>query len=182
MRRYLTASLLALLPLAAGAASVGALLGEPVVNQRNQRVGTVDELIIDVSGGRLVYVIVADGGRFHTLPIRAFRGEQLRIAQMDLASAAARVESADVRLRRAGRLIGQPVTQPGGGEVGAIADIEFDLASGEVQRVLVQTSEGRRGMPPAVLAHGRFPPLTQWQVEHPPAEVSGQPPERIIRR
>ena len=28
--------------------------------------------------------------------------------------------------------------------------------------------------PPAVLAHGRFPPLTQWQVEHPPADVSGR--------
>lgn len=181
MRRYLLAAILILLPAYAGAATVGALLGQPVLNLQNERVGTVDELIIDVSGGRLVYVIVHDRGEFHTLPVRAFRGEQLRIAQMDLASAAARIDSADVRLRRAGRLIGQPVTQPGGGEVGAIADIEFDLASGEVQRVLVQTSEGRRGMPPAVLAHGRFPPLTQWQVEHPPAEVSGQPPERIKR-
>ena len=169
---YLIAALLSLLPFSAGAASVGALLGEPVRNLDNQRVGEVADLIIDVQNGKLLYVLVDGGERFYTLPARAFRGEQLRIAQMDLASAAARVESSDVRFRRAGRLIGQPVTRPGGGRIGSIADIEFNLASGEVQRVLVDTDQGRRNMPPAVLAHGRFPPLTEWQVENPPADVS----------
>ena len=65
--------------------------------------------------------------------------------------------------------------QPGGGEIGSIADIEFDLESGEVQRVLVDTDQGRRNMPPAVLAHGRFPPLTEWQVQNPPADIDERP-------
>ena len=59
-------------------------------------------------------------------------------------------------------------------------DIEFDLESGRVERVLVSTSEGPRNMPATVLAQGHFPPLTRWQAEHPPAEVSDR--QGFVRR
>ena len=56
----------------------------------------------------------------------------------------------DPKFRRAARLIGQPMTNPGDGRTGSIADIEFDPQSGKVQQVLVRTDDGLRNMPPGV--------------------------------
>lgn len=149
-------------------AEVAQLLGDPVHDRGGQRVGTIEDLIVDVRSGRIVYVIVEAPDRFYTLPIRAL-DERLRL-NMDLASAAARQPGeGDPKFRRAARLLEQPVDNPGEGTVGRIADIEFDPRSGEVQHVVVQTNQGARNFPPSVLAHGRFPALTRWQVENPDA-------------
>jgi sporulation protein YlmC with PRC-barrel domain len=113
------------------------------------------------------------------LPVRAF-DERMRLG-MDLANAAARDKSQDdPKLRRAAKLIGQSVTNPGDGQIGTIADIEFDLQSGRVEQVLVDTEQGRRNMPASVLTNGRFPPLTRWQAEHPSPEVSER--QGLVRR
>lgn len=182
MRKILIAMLVAAawLPLKeAAAAKVGALLGDAVHNLEGVKLGEVDDFIVDVRAGRVLYVIVEGTGRSYTLPIRAL-DERMRI-DMDLSNSLARDKSRqDPKFRRAGRLIGQPVTSPGDGRVGTIADIEFDFQSGEVEQVEVRTPEGERSLPPGVLAHGRFPPLTQWQVENPPAAVSGE--QGFVRR
>ena len=163
-----------LLPMAALAAQMQDLLGQPVQALNGERVGAVQDLIVDVDAGRVLYVIVQGGQAFHTLPVRAL-DERLRL-DMDLANAMARDQNRDdPKFRRAARLVGQPVEQPGGPRIGTIADIEFDLESGQVERVVVSTSDGPRDMPASVLAQGHFPPLTRWQAEHPPAEVSGEP-------
>jgi sporulation protein YlmC with PRC-barrel domain len=163
----------------ARAAAVSGLLGDPVENLRGEKVGVVEELIVDVSAGRVAYVIVDSAEKFYTLPVRAF-DERMRLS-MELSNAVARHKSPeDPKLRRAGKLIGQPVTNPGDGRIGTITDIEFDPETGQVEDVVVETPQGRRNMPAAVLAHGRFPPLTRWQVEHPPAEVSER--QGFVRR
>lgn len=166
-------------PMQAQAAAVRGLLADAVQNPRGEKLGAVEELIVDVRAGRVVYVVVDSAEKFHTLPVRAF-DERMRL-DMDLANAVAHDKSrADPKFRRAGKLIGQPVSNPGDGRIGKIADIEFDLQSGKVEQVVVETDQGRRNMPPAVLAHGRFPPLTRWQVEHPPADVDER--QGFVRR
>jgi sporulation protein YlmC with PRC-barrel domain len=170
---------LMLLSLTANAALVREMLGDPVQNLRGEEVGTVEELIVDVRAGRVVYVVIDSVERFYTLPVRAF-DERTRL-DMALSEAAARDASPeDPKFRRAGKLIGQPVANPGGARIGKIADIEFDPESGRVERVVVDTGQGRHNMPASVLAHGRFPPLTRWQVDHPPAEVSER--QGFVRR
>lgn len=165
--------------LEARAAAVNRVLGDTVENRRGEKIGAVEELIVDVRAGRVVYVILDAHDRFYTLPVRAL-DERMRL-NMDLTNAVAHDKSReDAKFRRAGRLIGQPVTHPGDGRIGTIADIEFEPGSGRVERVVVETDRGRRNMPPAVLAHGRFPPLTRWQVEHPPADVSER--QGFVRR
>ena len=147
---------------------VSELLADAVHAQSGEEVGAVEDLLVDVRAARMVYVIVEAQDRFYTLPIRAL-DERLRL-DMDLASAAARQPGEDdPKFRRAARLLEQPVDNPGDGEVGRIAGIEFDPRSGEVQHVVVQTDQGLRNFPASVLAHGRFPALTRWQVENPGA-------------
>ena len=47
--------------------------------------------------------------------------------------------------------------------------------SDRFDRVVVAVDNGKANFPPSVLAHGRFPPLTRWQAEHPPSDFSGDP-------
>lgn len=163
----------------AHAAEAKNLIGKPVKALDGERLGSVEDLIVDVEGERVVYVIVHGAERFYTLPLRAL-DERLRL-NMELANALARDASPqDAQFRRAAKLIGQPVEQPGGPRIGTITDIDFDLASGRVEQVLVTTSEGLRYMPAAVLAQGHFPPLTRWQAEHPPADVHDR--QGFVRR
>lgn len=169
-------SVLALLvPLNAGAAAAADLIGQPLADLRGDPVGTVEDLIVDVRDARVLYVIVEAPERYLTLPIRALR-EQAGGVRLDMSAAgeAARIEEDrdDPRFRRAARLIGQPLNHPGGGQIGTIADIEFDPAQGRVERVVVSVDEGKANFPPSVLAHRRFPPLTRWQAEHPSPEKS----------
>ena len=151
---------------AAHAASVNDLVGNTAYDLKGERIGAIEELVLDVREGRVLYVVVDGPQRYETYPIRALRED----AHVDT-SAAGRVARPDseneVRFRRAGRLIGEHVSAPGGSRFGIIADIEFDPASGRVDEVLVLTDRGTVGLPASVLAHGRFPPLPRWQVEQP---------------
>lgn len=45
------------------------MVGSPIENRSGERVGKVDDLIVDVRAGRVLYVIVDSQGRFYTLPI-----------------------------------------------------------------------------------------------------------------
>ena len=151
---------------AAQAASVNDLVGNAAYDLKGQRIGVIEELVLDVREGRVLYVIVDRPEQYDTYPIRALRED----AHVDTSAAGriARPEAQnEIRLRRAGRLIGEPVNAPGGAKFGVIADIEFDPASGRVREVLVLTDRGTVGVPASVLAHGRFPPLTRFQVEQP---------------
>ena len=162
---------------AAQGASVSDILGQPVRNERGKRVGSVSELIVDVRSGRVLYVIVDTGGGYSTFPIRALGSD--RRLDMSLEGDIAHLQSkTDPRFRRAGKLLGQPVTHPhpgGANRLGTISDIEFDATTGEVERVVVADGKGNFGYPPGVLANGRFPPLTGWDDgPYPDAEALGQ--------
>jgi sporulation protein YlmC with PRC-barrel domain len=173
--RTLAAALWALalsLPAGALAAAAGALIGAPAQDRNGAAVGTVEDLIVDVREGRVLYVIVEAPERYLTLPVRALR-TQGGEAILDLSLAGEVARARDPRFRRAARLIGQPLENPGGERIGTIADIEFDPARGRVERVVVNVDGGKANFPPSVLAHGRFPPLTRWQVEHPSPEKAG---------
>jgi sporulation protein YlmC with PRC-barrel domain len=160
----------------ASAAAAGSFIGRAVEDLRGDTVGTVEDLIVDVRDGRVLYVIVDGRERYYTLPIRALRGEDGAL-RLDMSEAGGIAHSNelrdDPRFRRAARLIGQPLHHPGGERVGTIAEIEFDPAAGRIERVVVDVEQGKANFPPSVLAHGRFPPLTRWQVEHPSPEKAG---------
>lgn len=146
---------------AAHAASAAQLLGEPVQNERGARAGTVSDFIVDVEAGRVLYVVLNQGGESKTLPVRAL-GEE---GGLDMSEAGEIVRPdavEDARFRRASKLLGQAVKHPHPGErqrVGTIRDIEFDPSSGRVEQVILATPEGQFGVGANVLAHGRFPPL-----------------------
>lgn len=174
--RSLAAALLALalsLPAEAHAMAAGVLIGAEAKDLSGAAVGTVEDLIVDVRGGRVLYVIVDGPQRYFTLPIRALR-EREGTARLDMQLAGEVAHTDEPRFRRAARLIGQPLERPGGERIGTVADIEFDAADGRVEQVVVSTGQGSTAQfPPGVLAHGRFPPLTRWQAEHPSPDASG---------
>jgi sporulation protein YlmC with PRC-barrel domain len=155
---------------ASAAVTATALIGTPADSAGGKTVGAVDDLIIDVDGGRVLYVIVDAKDRYYTLPMRALDLDAAppRV-DLSLGNALARA-APDLRLRRAARLIGQPLQHTNGERIGTIADIAFDTRSGVVERVLVRHEDGVTGFPASVLAHGRFPPLTEYQVERPGPE------------
>lgn len=153
----------------AGAASIGELIGERVENLRGETVGHVDELIVDINAGRVLYVIVDRKQGYATLPIgaieRVLPREHVRL-DMSLSSSPADLRAgADPRFRRAGKLIGQEVEIPRAGRLGVIHDLEFEPDTGLVTRVDVGTVDGTRGFPASVLSRGRFSPATRWHSE-----------------
>ena len=152
--------------------AAGVLIGVEAKDLRGAAVGTVEDLIVDVRDGRVLYVIVDAQQRYFTLPIRALSDRQ-GAARLDMRLAGEVAHTDEPRFRRAARLIGQPLEHPGGERIGTIADIEFDPAQGRVEHVVVSTAQNKTAhFPASVLAHGRFPPLTRWQAEHPPADVT----------
>jgi sporulation protein YlmC with PRC-barrel domain len=152
----------------AHAAIASELLGQPLKSTQGEPLGTLEDLIVDVRDGRVLYLVVKGEQRFRTLPVRAL-GEDLRL-DMRLAGETAKLEpSADPRFRRAGKLIGQPLVHPhpgGSQRLGTISDIEFDPATGRVEHVHVTSGDEVTHYPPGVLRHGRFPPLTQWRRQY----------------
>ncbi|MGQ0752864.1 MAG: PRC-barrel domain-containing protein [Betaproteobacteria bacterium] len=170
-RSALHAAIGALALVASEAAAIGVadLIGQQAHNLSGQTVGYVDELIVDINAGRMLYVIVNRDQGYATLPMRAIEEitarERLQF-DMSLANTAARPgRGADPHLRRAGKLIGQTVELPQAGRLGVIHDLEFEPATGLVTRVVVATPEGRLGYPASVLVRGRFSPATRWQPE-----------------
>jgi sporulation protein YlmC with PRC-barrel domain len=161
---------------AAQAAAITQLLDRPVQNERGAPAGTVTDLIVDVEAGRVLYLVLDAGERFHTLPVRAL-GEDLRL-DLDHAGELARPDDEeDARFRRASALIGDRVTHahPGGAtQVGTIRDIEFDPDSGRIENVTVSTPQGALGVGAAVLAQGRFPPLDPPQGRYATREELGE--------
>lgn len=152
------------------------LLGKPVQDAAGKPVGEVTEAIVDVRDGRLAYVVVGGPQRYTTFPIRAVReAERAGALEADttLANAIARSDADEARFARASRLVGQPLTHPGGERIGTIEDFRLDLEGGRVLEVIAQTPQGRRTLPATVLAQGNFPPLTRWQAEHPPSGAAG---------
>jgi sporulation protein YlmC with PRC-barrel domain len=173
-RLVLTAVLsLALVAPAAHAASVTGLLGQPITGLKGQNVGVVEDLILDVQAGRVLYVIVQGTQQHYAVPIRGLYrtpGNGALRLDMEIEGEAARISpQADPRFRRAGPLLGQSIEQPGGGIIGTILDVAFDANSGEIERVIVSTPDGERALPPTALAQGRFPPITLWPQEESPA-------------
>jgi sporulation protein YlmC with PRC-barrel domain len=145
-------------------ASLTELMGARVQDLSGGPLGQVKEIIIDVRGAELVYLIVRDGEAARTFPFRAVAEQRPGALQLDteLASAMAMRDSPeDPRFRRASKLLGMDIVKPGGGPIGTIHDMQVDMASGEVKRVMAQTASGVFGFPPSVLAMGFFPPLTR---------------------
>ena len=166
--------LVVLFPGDASAAAAGVLIGRAIQDLGGRTVGTVEDLIVDVREGRVLYVVVDARERHFTLPIRALR-EVAGGVRLDMNEKGEIARTDDPRFRRAARLIGQPLVNPGDERIGTIAEIEFEPRAGRVERVVVDVGKGMANFPPSVLAHGRFPPLTRWQAEHPPSDFSGDP-------
>jgi sporulation protein YlmC with PRC-barrel domain len=168
--RWLAALALVAASSASAAVTATALIGAPADSARGKALGAVDDLIVDVDDGRVLYVIVDSKDRFYTLPVRALDLDASRPrVDLSLANALAR-PAPEVRLRRAARLIGQPLHHTAGERIGTIVDIAFDAESGIVERVLVRHEDGVTGFPASVLMHQRFPPLTEYQLEYPGTE------------
>jgi sporulation protein YlmC with PRC-barrel domain len=145
------------------AARASELLGKPVQDLRGEPAGKVSEMIVDVRDGRVAYLMVERPGGAYALPARAYK-EEGRVDTRLEGELALFNSPDDVRFRRAGKLLGQPLVHPHPGntqQIGTIRDFEFDPGTGEITRVVVATDEGESNFPPGVLAHGRFPPLTQ---------------------
>lgn len=145
------AAALALASAQAFGAEAREFLGKPVKDRGGERVGTVHDLIVDVNDARVVYVMIESREGYHTLPIRAL-GEELRL-NMDLSGAIARGQSLDdARFRRASALLGRPVSQADGPQIGTIRNFRFDPDSGQIEHVAVDTVAGAREFPASVLA------------------------------
>lgn len=163
---------LALAATQAYAIGVSEVIGAQAKSLEGKSVGALQDLIIDVRAGRVLYVIVEGAQRHVTLPLRAL-GDGMAL-DMSLAGAVARIPSqSDPRFRRAAKLLGQSVVHTGGEPIGTIRDIRFDRESGRIEDVVLETDQGPRDFPASVLAHGRFPPLTRWQVEYPGEGTTG---------
>jgi sporulation protein YlmC with PRC-barrel domain len=131
-------------------------IGQAVHDEGGARVGEVHDLILDVNEARVLYVIIQSQERYHTLPIRAL-DETLRL-DSELAGSIAHSQAFDEsRFRRAARLLGTPVSQADGPQLGTIRDFRFDPASGQIDNVLVDTVAGVRDLPASVLAQRELP-------------------------
>jgi len=60
--------------------AAGVLIGAEAKDLRGAAVGTVEDLILDVRDGRVLYVIVDGRQRYFTLPIRALRTREGGVA------------------------------------------------------------------------------------------------------
>lgn len=149
----------------AHAATMAPLLGATLEKERGGRAGTLADAIVDVNAGRVLYFIIDADGRYYSVPVRAL-GEDRRVDMREAGEIASGDAISDARFRRATKLIGQELRhpQPGGANrIGTIRDIEFDLDSGRIERVIVGEGQERFGFGPGVLAQGRFPPLEAGQ-------------------
>jgi len=163
MTQWIAALPLLLAMSAAQALTASNLIGR-VLPDGAGRAAEVRELIVDVRGGRVAYLLVETGGRPETLPVRAL-GAGLRL-DFSLADEAARQrEGQHPRFRRATQLLGRVLMHPGGERIGTIVDFSFDLESGRIREVRVATEQGPRELPPSALARGRYPPFTRWLAE-----------------
>ena len=138
------------------AAQARGFIGHPVYDGTGALVGEAHDLIVDVNASRVLYVIIEARGRYHTLPIRAL--DDQRRLKMELSGEIARGQSLEeTRFRRAAWLLGRPISQAGGAQIGTISDIRFDPHSGQIEHVLVETVAGAREMPASVLVQRQAP-------------------------
>jgi sporulation protein YlmC with PRC-barrel domain len=167
VRPAIVALALTLAGAASGAVSVGIgeLIGERVEDLNGDPVGYVREFIVDMSDGRVLYMVVRGGNEFYTLPLRAIR----RISphnepQVDTSlrgpDVAKRVET-DARFRRVRRLIGETIALPDTAGSGRIYDLDFEPDTGLITQVIVSTGDGKRAYPREVLLHGVLPPASR---------------------
>jgi sporulation protein YlmC with PRC-barrel domain len=170
MMKWIAALPLLLAVSAAQALTASTLIGRVLADGAG-RAAEVRELIVDVHGGRVAYLLVETGGRPETLPVRAL-GAGLRL-DFSLADEAARLrEGHHPRFRRATQLLGRVLMHPGGERIGTIVDFSFDQESGRIREVNVATEQGPRELPPSALARGRYPPFTRWLAEDSTREAS----------
>ena len=148
----------------AGAIGIGELIGERVEDRDGIPVGFVQELIVDTGTGRVVYIVVAtvSGDEYHSLPLRALRNittsKRLEVDMALAGTAAIATTLSGTRLRRASRLIGARIEDPGG----VIHDLGFEPRTGLLTRVEIATADGgRRDYPASILSRNPLPPPTR---------------------
>lgn len=161
----------------ARAAAVRQLLEQPLRNAAGEPVGTLDDLIIDVDAGRVLYLVIDRGDDgYATVPVRALLGD--RLVDMSEAGEIARQNAqTDARFRRASNLLGDTVMHPHPGDptrVGTIRDIEFESRTGRVERVVLMTDEGEFGVGAGVLEHRVYPPLGRRDHDYADKEALGE--------
>lgn len=55
-----------------GVVSASKIIGEAVVNREGEKIGKIDELVIDANAGHLAYAVLAFGGKLFAMPWKAF--------------------------------------------------------------------------------------------------------------
>jgi sporulation protein YlmC with PRC-barrel domain len=134
---------LAALPLQAAHARdahASGLLSDPVANAQGRRIGTLDDLLVDVYAGRVRYALIDRGRRSFAYPATALQPD-IRSGGVVLGegrtSASAPGTERHGRLVGATHLIGREVRFADGRPAGELRDLVFDLESGAVLYALV---------------------------------------------
>lgn len=120
------------------------LLSDAVANGQGRRIGTLDELLVDVDAGRVRYALVDRGGwlgrRSFTYPAAALRPDvHTGRVELEEGRTIALPPGADRhgRLVGATHLIGREVRFADGRRAGELRDLVFDLDTGAVRYALV---------------------------------------------
>lgn len=156
------------------------LIGKKVANKEGKTLGEVEDLIVDVKGGRIPHVILSFGGiadlgdKLFVFPVNAFTRDATRDRLVLNVERDALRESRgfdrsnwpfDPPLRRASELRGANVKDTDGKPAGEIEDLEVNLATGRVERVHF-AQDGRKGPEPKQTL-----PLSAFSI---PAERGGE--------
>jgi sporulation protein YlmC with PRC-barrel domain len=135
------------------------LIGKEVANKEGKALGEVEDLIIDIDGGRIPHVVLSFGGvadlgdKLFVFPVNAFTRDASRDrlvlkVERDQLSGSRGFDRGnwpfDPPLRRASELRGANVKHSDGKPAGEIEDLEVNLATGRVERVHF-AQDGRKG-------------------------------------
>lgn len=135
------------------------LIGKEVASKEGKALGEVEDLIIDVQGGRIPHVILSFGGvadlgdKLFVFPVNAFTRDASR-DRLVLNADPSQLKASrgfdrsnwpfQPPLRRASELRGLNVKDSEGKPAGEIEDLEVNLSTGRVERVHF-AQDGRKG-------------------------------------
>ncbi len=153
--KLLAGLLLAVAALAAHASAVSAsaLLGIVVTNPQGEKLGTIQDLAVDVKSGSIAYAIVdyRDPSAMR-IDVRPVALTELRpglapgrlVLDPSAAGGGTTAPREHARLLRASTVLGMKIEHPTGADYGVIDDIVVDLETARVQHAVVRLDVGGR--------------------------------------
>jgi sporulation protein YlmC with PRC-barrel domain len=141
-----------------------ALIGKSVLDRRGERLGEIDDLVLDLERGTASFALVESGGLLGLFAeLRAFpvgwlapgaRDEAVRL-DIDAAELDAAARQAPHGLR-ASEILGRPVRDASGREAGELRDLVVNLGDGALRHAVIMLRAPRRqvSVQPQLLAAG----------------------------